>query len=160
MSIHLVRDALRRHQESREAQDDETLVIKALVEQLMRQVKGKGKVSDPTPEASWAGGGRPPPPRLGVAGVAGGGGPPDDEGEGSGRKPDESRKGRWDKRPAPQPEDEYDAQDDEQFNLFSRVMAKALGQCTIVPAEPTALFRNEKHQDISIWLLTCADCFS
>jgi len=46
-------------------------------------VKGKGKVSDPTPEASGAGGGRaPPPPRHGAAGAPGGGGPEDhDEGE-------------------------------------------------------------------------------
>jgi len=99
ISINLVRDELRHHQESREAQDGEIAVRKALVEQLMGQVKGKGKVSDPTPEVSGAGGGRPPPaPRQGATGArgGGGGGDPDDEGEGSGRKPDESRKGRRD----------------------------------------------------------------
>jgi len=53
---------VRDHQESREAQDGEIAVLQALVEQLMGQVKGKGKVSDPTPEASGAGGGNPPPP--------------------------------------------------------------------------------------------------
>ena len=53
---------MRDHQESREAQDGEIAVLQALVEQLMGQVKGKGKVSDPTPEASGAGGGNPPPP--------------------------------------------------------------------------------------------------
>jgi len=118
----LVRDELRHDQESREAQDSEIAVLKALVEQLMGQVKGNGKVSDPTPEASGAGGGSPPPPpRHGVTGAPGGGvgGVPDAEGEGSGRKPDQSRKRRWDKRPAPQPEDDYDAENDEQFNLFS-----------------------------------------
>jgi len=62
IGINLVRDELRHHQESREAQDGEIAVLKALVEQLLGQVKGKGKVSDPTPEASGAGGGRPPPP--------------------------------------------------------------------------------------------------
>jgi len=49
-------------------------VLKALVEQLLGRVKGKGKVSDPTPEVSGAGGGRPPPPRHGAAGAPAGGG--------------------------------------------------------------------------------------
>jgi len=163
ISINLVRDELQRQQESREAQDGEIAVLKALVEQLLGQVKGKGKVSDPTPEASGAGGGRPPPPpQQGATGApgGGGGGDPDDEGEGSGRKPDESSKGRRDGRPAPQPEeDDYDVENDEQFNLFSRVMANALGQRTRVPAEPPAMFRNEKQQDIRMWLMTCTDYF-
>jgi len=162
ISINLVRDELRHHQESREAQDGEIAVLKALVEQLMGQVKGKGKVSDPTSEASGAGGGRPPPPRHGAAGSprGGWGGDPEDDEEGSGRKPDENRKGRRDERPAPQPEEEdYDAENDEQINLFSRVMANALGQRTRVPAEPPAMFRTEKHQDIGMWLLTCMDYF-
>jgi len=163
MSMDLVRDELRNQQESREAQDSEIAVLKVLVEQLMGQVKGKGKVSDPTPEASGAGGGRPPPPpRHGAAGPpgGGGGGDPDDDGKGSGRKPDERRKGRRDERPAPQPEEnDNDAENDEQFNLFSRVMANALGQRTRVPAEPPAMFRNEKHQDIRMWLMTCTDYF-
>jgi len=100
ITINLVRNELQHHQESREAQDGEIAVLKALVEQLLGQVKGKDKVSDPTPEASGAGGGRPPPPppRHGAVGApgGGGGGDPDDEGEGSGRKPDESGKGRRD----------------------------------------------------------------
>jgi len=162
-SINLVREELRHHQESREAQDGEIAVLKALVEQLMGQVKGKDKVSDTTPEASGAGGGRPPPPlRHGAAGAPGGGrgGDPDDDGEGTGRKPDQRRKGRRDERPAPQPEEDgYDAENDEQFNLFSRVMANALGQRTRVPAELPAMFRNEKHQDIRMWLMTCTDYF-
>jgi len=62
ISINLVRDELQRQQEPRKAQDGEIAVLKALVEQLLGQVNGKGKVSDPTPEASGAGGGRPPPP--------------------------------------------------------------------------------------------------
>jgi len=145
MSINLVRDELQRQQESREAQDGEIVVLKALVEQLLGQVKGKGKVSDPTPDPSGAGGGRPSPPpaRYGAAGAqgGGGGGDPDDEGEASGRTPDKRRKGRWDERPAPQPEeDDYDPENDEQFNLFSPVMANALGQRTRVPAEPPAMF--------------------
>jgi len=163
MSINLVRDELQRQQESREAQDGEIAVLKALVEQLLGQVKGKGKVLDPTPDASGAGRGRaPPPPPQGATGApgGGGGGDPDDEGEWSGRKLDESRKGRRDGRPAPQPEeDDYDVENDEQFNLFSRVMANALGQRTRIPAEPPAMFRNEKHQDIRMWLRTCTDYF-
>jgi len=110
-----------------------------MVQTLRGQVKGKGMVSDPTPEASEAGGGRPPlPPRPGAAGAPGGGagGDPDDNGEGSGRKPAERRKGRQDERPGPQPEeDDYKAENDEQFNLFSQVMANALAQRTRVPAK-------------------------
>jgi len=51
MSINLMKDELRPNQESRQAQDGEITVLKALVEQLMGQVKGKGKMSDPTREA-------------------------------------------------------------------------------------------------------------
>ena len=163
MSINLARNELQRQQESREAQDGEIAVLKARVDQLMGQVQGKGKVSDPTPEASGAGARRPPPPpRHGVTGApgGGGGGDPDDEGEGSGRKPDENRSCRRDERSAPQPEeDEYDIENDEQFNQCSPVMANALGQRRRVPAEPAAMFRNEKDQDIRMWLLTWTDYF-
>jgi len=97
-----MKDELRKNQESGQAQDSEIAVLKALVEQLMGQVKGKGKTSDPTPEPSGAGGRNPPPPPRGGAAEApgGGGDPDDDEGEGFGRKPDEGRKGRRDERPA------------------------------------------------------------
>jgi len=104
-SLNVMREELQQHEESRQAQDRKISVIKALVEHLMGQVKGKGKASDPTPEASGAGGGNPPPPpQRKAAGAPGGGarGDSDDEGEGSERKPDESRKGRRDERPAPQ----------------------------------------------------------
>jgi len=74
ISINLVRDELQRQQESREAQDGEIEVLKALVEQLLGQAKGKGKVSEPTPEGSGAGGGRPPPLQDRAAGAPGGGG--------------------------------------------------------------------------------------
>jgi len=47
ISMNLVRDELRRQQEYREVQDGEISVVKALMEQLIRQEKGKGKVSDP-----------------------------------------------------------------------------------------------------------------
>jgi len=131
-----------------------------MVETLMGQVKGKGRVSDLRPVASGAGGGRPPPPRHGAVGAPGGGGDTDDDGEGSGRKPDESWNARRGESLAPQPEeDDYDAENEEQFNLFSPGMANALGQRTRVPAEPPALLRNEKHQDIRMWLLTCTDYF-
>jgi len=49
MSINLMKDGLRQNQESRQAQDGEIAVLKALVEQLIGQVKGKGKTSDSTP---------------------------------------------------------------------------------------------------------------
>jgi len=162
ISLNLMKQEMLEHRLAEQARDGEISELKAMVQTLMGQVKGKGKVSDPTPEASGAGGGKPPPPRHGAAGApgGGGGGDPDDEGEGSGRKPDENRKGRRDERPAPQPEEnDYDAENDELFNLFSRVMANALGQRTRVPAEPPAMFRNEKHQDIRMWLMTCTDYF-
>jgi len=38
-------------------------------------------------------------------------------------------------------------------------MANAWGQRTRVPAEPPVMFRNEKHQDIRMWLMTCTDYF-
>jgi len=163
ISLNLMKQEMLEHQLAEQARDGEISEQKVMVETFMGQVKGKGKVSDPTTEASGAGGGRPPPPpRHGAAGAPGGrgGGDPDDDGEGSGRKPDERRKGRWDERPAPQPEEDgYDAENDKQFNLFSRVMANALGQRTRVPAEPPAMFRNEKHQDIRMWLMICTDYF-
>jgi len=162
ISLNLMKQEMLEHQLAEQAPDGEISELKAMVQTLMGQVKGKGKVSDPTPEASGAGGGKPPPPRHGAAEApgGGGGGDPDDEGEGSGRKPDENRKGRRDERPAPQPEEhDYDAENDEQFNLFSRVMANALGQRTRVPAEPPTMFGNEKHQDIRMWLMRCTDYF-
>jgi len=62
MSINLMKEELRQNQELRQAQDGEIAVLKAQVEQLMGQVKGKGKTSDLTPEASGAGGRNLPPP--------------------------------------------------------------------------------------------------
>jgi len=59
-SINLMRRALQQHQESQEAQGADISVLKALVEQLMGQVKGKGNASDLTPEASGAGAGTHP----------------------------------------------------------------------------------------------------
>jgi len=162
ISHNLMKQEMLEHQLAEQAGDREISELKAMVQTLMGQVKGKGKVSDPTPEASGAGGGKSPPPRHGAAAApgGGGGGDPDDNGEGSGRKPDERRKGRRDERPAPQPEeDDYDAENHEQFNLFSKVMANALGQRTRVPAEPPAMLRNEKHQDIRMRLMTCTDYF-
>jgi len=145
-----------------QARDGEIAELKEIVQSLMGQVKGKGEVSDSTPEASGAGGGRPPPPRHGAAGApgGGGGGDRDHDGKGSGRKPDEGRKGRRAVRPGPQPEqDDYDAENNEQFKLFSRVMAESRGRRTRVPAEPYARFGNEKHQDIRMWVMTCTDYF-
>jgi len=91
ISLNLIKQEMLEHQLAEQARDSEISELKAMVQTLMGQVKGKGKVSDPTPEASGAGGGKPSPPRRGAAGApgGGGGGDPDDEGEGSGRKPDE-----------------------------------------------------------------------
>jgi len=128
-TLHLMKQEMLQHQEGQQARDGEMAELKAMVQTLIGQVKGKGKVSDRTPEASGAGGNNPPqPPRRGAVGAPGGGGDSDDEGEGHGRKLDERRKGRRDERPTPQPEDDHDAENYEQFNLFSGVMANPLEQ--------------------------------
>jgi len=84
-----------------------------MVQPLMGLVTGKGKVSELTPDSTGAGGGNPQPPPLvrRAAGGPGGGGDPDDQGE-SGRKPNESKKGRVDERLAPQPEADAEDGDD------------------------------------------------
>ena len=80
--------------EAREESDRQLTEMKGILESLLRQVKGKGKQSDPTPERSIAAGGeggggnRPPPPQQGAP-EAPGGEDSDDEGEGP-------RKGRRD----------------------------------------------------------------
>ena len=38
-------------------------------------------------------------------------------------------------------------------------MAKALGKTTRVAAEPPVVVRNERHQDIRLWLISCTDFF-
>jgi len=38
-------------------------------------------------------------------------------------------------------------------------MTDTVGRQTRVPAEPPALFKNEKHKDMRMWLLTCTDYF-
>ena len=137
ISLNLMKQEMLEHQLAEQARDGEISELKAMGQTLMWQVKGKGKVSDPTSKVSGAGGGKPPPPRHGAAGApsGGGGGDPDDEGEGSGRKPDESRKGRRDERRAPQPEDNnYDAENDEQFNLFLTGHGQRLGTTDTSPS--------------------------
>jgi len=143
-SINLMKQEMLQHQEAWQARDGEILEFKAMGQTLLGQVKGKEKASDLTPEASEEGGGSTLPPRgRRVARAPGWGGDPDDEGEGSGRKPGESKKGRRDKRPAPQPEADDDAADKEQLATLSRIMTDAMGGRTRVPAERAALFRNE-----------------
>jgi len=58
--INLMRLELQQHQQYQQAREGEISELKALVAQLIGQVKGKGKASDPTPEASGAGGRNPP----------------------------------------------------------------------------------------------------
>jgi len=60
-------------------------------------------------------------------------------------------------RPAPQLEADNDEGDNEEFATLSRMRADAMGRCTRVPGEPSARFRNEKHEDIRVCLLTCMD---
>jgi len=102
ISLNLMRQEMLAHHEAQQARDGKISELNVMVQTLMRQVKRKGKASDPMPEAMGAGGGKPaPPPRRRAAGApgGGGGGDSDDEGEGSGRRPEESRKGRRAERP-------------------------------------------------------------
>jgi len=62
ISLNLLKQRMLEHQLAEEARDGEITELKAMGQTFMGHVKGKGKVSDPTPEASGAGGGRPPPP--------------------------------------------------------------------------------------------------
>jgi len=89
--------------------------------------------------------------------MAPGGRDPDDQGERSGMKPDETRKGRWEQRQAPQPVANQDSNNYEQLVQLSRIMVNAMGRRTRVPVEPPALFKNEKHDDVRIWLLRGTD---
>jgi len=117
---------VRKHRKIQQAQDREILELKARVQPLMGQLKGKRKASDLTPEVSPAGVGNPPlQPSRWAAGASGGGGDPDEKGKGSGRTPEEYQNGRQDERPAPQPENE-DEDEGKQFALISHIMANAM----------------------------------
>ena len=61
ISLNLMKQEMIEHQLAEQARDGEISELKAMVQTLMEQVKGKGKVSQLTPDASGAGGGRPPP---------------------------------------------------------------------------------------------------
>jgi len=89
--------------------------------------------------------------------MAPGEGDPDDQGERSGMKPDETRKGRCDERHAPQAEANQDGNNDEQLVQLSRIMVNAMGRRTRVPVEPPAQFKNEKDDELRIWLLRGTD---
>jgi len=89
--------------------------------------------------------------------MAPGGGDRDDQGEGSGMKPDETRKGRWHARHAPQPEANQDSNNYEQCMQLSRIMGNAMGRRTRVPVEPPAQFKNQKHDYMRRWLLRGPD---
>jgi len=71
ISRNLIKKEMLEHQLAEQAGDSEISEQKAMVQALMGQVKGKGKVSDLTPEPSGAGGRRPPPQRHGAARATG-----------------------------------------------------------------------------------------
>jgi len=71
ISLNLIKKEMFEHQLAEQAGDSEISEQKAMVQALMGQVKGKGKVSDLTPEPSGAGGRRPPPQRHGAARATG-----------------------------------------------------------------------------------------
>jgi len=62
VSINLMRRELQQYQHSPQARDREILELKAMIEQLVGQVKGKGKALDATLEASRVVGRNTPPP--------------------------------------------------------------------------------------------------
>ena len=95
--INVLGTELVNQKEAREESDRQLTEIKGMLESLLRQSKGKGKQSDPTPERTMAAGGdgggnRPPPSQQGAPGAPGGGDSDDDE-EGPGKE-------RQDERPA------------------------------------------------------------
>ena len=153
--------------EAREESDRQLTEMKGMLESLLRQSKGKGKQSDPTPERSIAaeggdgGGNRPPPPQHGAPGAPGGG-DSDDDGEGPG-------KGRRDERPtrrSRKPRREEDEEDDEDEGMadpdelrFSRILGRAIGDTSKRPAQPPPEYQHAKHQDVRFWLTACKDCF-
>ena len=165
----LLREALEAQLEDQAARDNELTELKALVRSLVGQVKGKGRTPDTVPEASGGGSGRKKPPlkMRGAAGGAPGGGDDDgedDDNEGShrgGRRPEGPRQ----RKNPPLPDDNDDEDDDNshtpdpELEKFARAMAKALGKTTRVSAEPSVVFRNERYQDIRLWLISCTDFF-
>ena len=130
--------------EAREKSDRQLTEMNGMLESLSRQVKGKGKQSDPTPKRSiaagggYGGGNRPPPLQQGAPGAPGGG-DRDDDGEGP-------RKGRRDERPAMRSRKtrrEEDAEDDDDQGItdpdelrFSRILGRTIGDTSKRPAQP------------------------
>ena len=165
--INVLGTELVNQREARQESDWQLMEMKGMLESLLRQVKGKGKQSDPPPERSIAtaegggqGGDRPPPAQQGAP-EAPGGGDSDDNGEGP-------RKGRRDWRPArqnkkPGEEDEEDDDDEGMADpnelRFSRILGRAIGDTTKRPAQPPPDYEHAKHQDVSFWLTACKDFF-
>ena len=153
--------------EAREESDRQLIEMKGMLETLLRQVKGKGKQSDPTLERSIAAGGgdgggnRPPPPQQGAPGAPGGG-DSDDDGEGP-------RKGRRDERPARRsrkPRREEDEEDDDDEGMadpdelrFSRILGRAIRDTSKRPAQPPSEYEHAQNQDVRFWLTACKDFF-
>ena len=153
--------------EAREESDRQLTEMKGMLESLLRQAKGKGKQSDPTPERSIAAGGgdgggnRPPPPQQGARGAPGGG-DSEDDGGGPG-------KGRRDERPARRsrkPRREEDEEDDDDEGMadldelrFSRILGRAIGDTSKRPAQLPPEYEHAKHQDVRFWLTACKDFF-
>ena len=165
--INVLGTELVNQREAREECDRQLTEMKGMLESLLRQVQGKGKQSDPTPERSIAAGGgdgggnRPPPPKQGAPGAPGGG-DSDDEGEGP-------RKGRRNERPARRsrkPRREEDEEDDDDEGMagpdelsFSRILGRAIGDTSKHPAQPPPEYEDAKHQDVRLGLIACEDFF-
>ena len=165
--INVLGTELVNQREAREEGDWQHTEMKEMLESLLREVKGKGKQSDPKPERSIAavggdgGGNRPPPTQQGAPGAPGGG-DSEDDGEGP-------RKGRRDERPARRSrklrreEDEEDDDDegmaDPEELRFSRILGRAIGDTSKRPAQPPPEYEHAKHQDVRIWLTACKDFF-
>ena len=165
--INLLGTELVNQREAREESDRQLTEMKGMLETLLRQVKGKGKQSDPTPERSIAAGGGdaggngPPRPQQGAPGAPGGG-DSDDEGEGP-------RKGRRDERRArrsrkPRREEDEEEDDDEGMAdpdelRFSRRLGRAISVTSKRPAQPPPEYEHAQHHDVRFWLTALKDFF-
>jgi len=101
--LNLIKQEMLEHQLAEQVRDSEISELKAMVQTLRGQVNGKGKVSDPTPEASGGGGGRAPPPRRGAGGVPDGGGEGDPDAKGEDLEGNQMKVGKEDGTRDPHP---------------------------------------------------------
>ena len=155
-----VKQELQRRLEEQQARDGDILDMREMVQTLMGQVKGNGKASDPTPEALGAGGGKPPPrPRRTAAGAPGGGG--DAMTKEKGLDGSQTREGKEHGKRDLHPSQKTNMTPSMTHSLicFLESGQTLWDDVRESQPKPPPRFKNEKHQDIRMWLLICADFF-